>query len=125
MAQQWIVLVVSEEQGALQSMADTLTSRGYRVLTASGGSKALSLLARNTIHVVLTDLKMRRVSGLDVLRKAHAVDPNIAVIMMTRFGSIPSAVEAMRCGAYDYLTKPVNLHRSARATSAAGHRIWL
>jgi DNA-binding NtrC family response regulator len=110
MAQQWSVLVVSEEQGVLQSMADALTSRGYRVLAASGGSKALSLLARNTIHVVLTDLKMRRVSGLDVLRKAHAVDPDIAVIMMTRFGSIPSAVEAMRCGAYDYLTKPVNLH---------------
>jgi DNA-binding NtrC family response regulator len=59
--------------------------------------------------VVLTDLKMRRVSGLDVLREAHAVDPDIAVIMMTRFGSIASAVEAMRCGAYDYLTKPVNL----------------
>jgi two-component system, NtrC family, response regulator HydG len=109
MAQQSRVLVVSEEKGALQSMAETLTSRGYRVLTASGGSKALSLLARDAVHVVLTDLKMRRVSGLDVLRQAHAVDPDVAVIMMTRFGSIPSAVEAMRGGAYDYLTKPVNL----------------
>jgi DNA-binding NtrC family response regulator len=62
------------------------------------------------VHVVLTDLRMRRVDGLDVLREAHAVDPNIAVIVMTRFGSIASAVEAMRCGAYNYLTKPVNLH---------------
>ena len=119
MARQWSVLVVSEEQGALQSMADTLTSRGYRVLTASGGSKALTLLARDTIQVVLTDLKMRRVSGLNVLRKAHAIDPDLAVIMMTRFGSIPSAVEAMRCGAYDYLTKPVNLHELEVAVQRA------
>ena len=93
------------------------------------------------MDVVLTDLKMRRVGGLDVLREAHAVDPDIAVIMMTRFGSIASAVEAMRCGAYDYLTKPVNLHElevvveqavaqlevnaGSRAASAAGHRVRL
>jgi DNA-binding NtrC family response regulator len=109
MAQQWSVLVVSEEEGALQSIADTLTKRGYRVLTAPGGDKALPLLERDTVHVVLTDLKMRRVGGLDVLREAHTVDPDVAVIMMTRFGSIASAVEAMRCGAFDYLTKPVNL----------------
>jgi DNA-binding NtrC family response regulator len=109
MAQQWSVLVVSEEEGTLQAIAEALAKRGYRVLTASGGYKAMPWLARDTIHVVLTDLKMRRVGGLDVLREAHAVDPNITVIMMTRFGSIPSAVEAMRRGAYDYLTKPVNL----------------
>ena len=86
------------------------TTRRYRVLTAPGGYEALPLLERDIVHVVLTDLKMRRMDGLDVLRAAHAVDPNIAVIMMTRFASIASAVEAMRCGANDYLTKPVNLH---------------
>jgi DNA-binding NtrC family response regulator len=110
LAQKWSVLVVSEEAGALQAIADTLTSRGYHVLTAPGGYEALLLLERDIVHVVITDLKMRRVGGLDVLREAHAVEPNIPVIMMTRFGSIASAVEAMRCGAYDYLTKPVNLH---------------
>jgi DNA-binding NtrC family response regulator len=110
LAQKWSVLVVSEEAGALQAIVDTLTTRGYRVLTAPGGYEALPLLERDIVHVVLTDLKMRRVGGLDVLREAHAVDPDIAVIMMTRFGSIASAVEAMRGGAYDYLTKPVNLH---------------
>lgn len=110
MAQKWSVLVVSEEEGAIPAIADTLTRRGYRVLTAPGGDKALSLLERDTVQVVLTDLKMRRVAGLDVLREAHTIDPDIAVIMMTRFGSIASAVEAMRCGAYDYLTKPVHLH---------------
>jgi DNA-binding NtrC family response regulator len=109
MAQTWSVLVVSEEGSALQSIADTLTQRGYRVRTAPGGEKALPLLERERLHVVLTDLKMRRVSGLDVLREAHTVDPDIAVIVMTRFGSIASAVEAMRSGAFDYLTKPVNL----------------
>jgi DNA-binding NtrC family response regulator len=110
LAQKWSVLVVSEEAAASQAIADTLTARGYRVLTARGGYEALSLLERDIVHVVLTDLKMRRMGGLDVLRAAHAVDPNIAVIMMTRFASIASAVEAMRCGANDYLTKPVNLH---------------
>jgi DNA-binding NtrC family response regulator len=110
LAQRWGVLVVSEEEEALQSIADTLTRRGYRVLTAPGGYAALPLLEDDTVHVALTDLKMRGIGGLDVLREAHTVDPNIAVIMMTRFGSIASAVEAMRCGAYDYLTKPVNLH---------------
>jgi DNA-binding NtrC family response regulator len=111
LAQQWSLLVVSEDSGALQAIADSLTTRGYRVLTAAGGSVALPLLARDTVHVVLTDLKMRRVSGLDLLREAHAIDPDIAVIMMSRFGSIASAVEAMRCGAYDYLTKPIDLHK--------------
>src|SRR5262245_5161221 len=110
MAQKWSVLVVSEEEGPLQAIGDTLTKRGYRVRTASGGNKALPVPTRDSIHVVLTGLKMGRMGGLDVLREAHAVDPNIAVIVMTRFGSIASAVEAMRCGAYDYLTKPVNLH---------------
>jgi DNA-binding NtrC family response regulator len=109
MAQKWSVLVVSEEGSALQSIANTLTKRDYRVLTAPGGDKALPLLERETVHAVVTDLKMRRVSGLDILREAHTVDPDLAVIMMTRFGSIASAVEAMRSGAFDYLTKPVNL----------------
>jgi len=110
MAQKWSVLVVSEEGSALQSIADILTQRDYRVLTAPQGNMARSLLERETVHVVVTDLKMRRVSGLDILREAHRVDPDIAVIMMTRFGSIASAVEAMRSGAFDYLTKPVNLN---------------
>jgi len=110
LAQKWSVLVVSEEEGALQRIAGTLTRRGYRVLTVAGGDEAVVLLERDTVHVVLTDLKMRRVGGLDVLREAHALDPDMAVIMMTRYGSIASAVEAMRGGAYDYLTKPVNLH---------------
>jgi DNA-binding NtrC family response regulator len=108
MAQKWSVLLVGEEDRALQGIAHTLRKRDYRVLMAPGGDKALPLLQRETVHVVLTDLKMRRVSGLDVLREAHTVDPDIAVIMMTRFGSIASAVEAMRSGAFDYLTKPVN-----------------
>ena len=109
MAQKWSVLVVSEEDSALQSIADTLTKHDYRVLTAPGGDKALPLLEREIVHVVVTDLKMRQVSGLDVLHEAHTVNPDIAVIMMTRFGSIASAVEAMRSGAFDYLTKPVKL----------------
>jgi DNA-binding NtrC family response regulator len=109
MAQKWSVLVVSEEDSALQSIADTLTKHDYHVLMAPGGDKALPLLEREIVHVVVTDLKMRRVSGLDVLREAHTVNPDIAVIMMTRFGSIASAVEAMRSGAFDYLTKPVKL----------------
>jgi DNA-binding NtrC family response regulator len=109
MAQKWSVLVVSEEGSALRSIVDTLSQRDYRVLTAPHGDQARSLLERETVHVVVTDLKMRRVSGLDILRESHNVDPDIAVIMMTRFGSIASAVEAMRSGAFDYLTKPVNL----------------
>ena len=109
MAHKWRVLVVSEEDEALRIITNTLTKRGYRVLTAQSGSRALPLLQRETIHVVLTDLKMRHVGGLEVLREAHAVDPTIAVIIMTRFGSIESAVDAMKGGAYDYLTKPVNL----------------
>jgi DNA-binding response OmpR family regulator len=66
MAQQWSVLVVSEEASAIQSIADTLIKRDYRVLTAPQGDKARALLERETVHVVVTDLTMRRVSGLDV-----------------------------------------------------------
>jgi two-component system response regulator AtoC len=80
MARKWTVLVVSEEDSTLQRIADSLTKHDYRVLTAPGDDKALPLLKREIGHVVVTDLKMRRVSGLDVLREAHTIDPDIAVI---------------------------------------------
>lgn len=73
MAQPWSFLVVSEENDALQVIAETLRKRSYRVLTAPGGSKALPLLQHETVHVVLTDLKMRGVGGLEVLRESGAL----------------------------------------------------
>ncbi|WP_224361708.1 sigma-54-dependent transcriptional regulator [Hyalangium versicolor] len=83
-----------------------LRTEGYTVSEAATGQEALDLLTGNSVDVLLTDLKMEPMDGLTLLRRALEVQPRLQVIVMTAFGSIDSAVEAMRLGAYDYITKP-------------------
>src|SRR5512137_2859487 len=100
------VLVVDDQRNMRVTTAIVLRQAGFEVAEADGGAEALEKLGAEPFDVVLTDLRMGDVDGLDVLRGALEASPSTQVIVMTAFGSIESAVEAVRRGAYDYLTKP-------------------
>ncbi|MCY1074610.1 sigma-54-dependent transcriptional regulator [Archangium lansingense] len=100
------ILVVDDQRNMRATTALLLSSEGYTVLQAATGEDALSTLSNNGVDLMLTDLKMEPMDGLTLLKKALEVAPRLQVIMMTAFGSIESAVEAMRQGAFDYVTKP-------------------
>lgn len=85
-----------------------LQQAGYEALTASDASQALDVLSKHPQDLVLTDLKMPGMSGIDLLRKVKEEYPEVIVVVVTAYGTIESAVEAMRLGAYDYIIKPVN-----------------
>ena len=87
----------------------TLEKEGYEVLTAAGGEPAIEMLRRDPVDVVITDLRMPKVDGLQVLRAAKEISPDTAVIVITAVASTETAVEAMKLGAYDYITKPFKL----------------
>jgi two-component system response regulator HydG len=99
------ILVVDDKQNMRSMLAKVLAQEG-RVLQAAGGAQALALLERQTIHVVLCDLKMPDMDGLEVLRQVRQLSPQTEFVLMTAYASVATAVDAMRGGAYDYLQKP-------------------
>jgi two-component system response regulator PilR (NtrC family) len=103
------ILVVDDEKSMRDLLSITLEKEGYDVLTAPGGELAIETLHRETVDAVITDLRMPKVDGLQVLRAAKDVSPDTAVIMITAVASTETAVEAMKLGAYDYITKPFKL----------------
>ncbi len=117
------ILVADDEAAQRRILSDILSDAGYNVATAEDGQAALERLARGGIDIVLSDLKMPNKDGLAVLRGTQETDGGIPVIIMTAFGTIPSAVEAIKNGAYDYLTKPFKkndlLHVVERAADKA------
>ena len=106
MERQSKVLVVDDDPFALRSIAKVLGGESYQVVTAASGSEALDLLEQDSFDLVLTDLKMPGVDGLEVLRQAREIAPQAVVLIFTGYASLESAIEALREGAYDYLVKP-------------------
>ncbi|RYZ38272.1 MAG: sigma-54-dependent Fis family transcriptional regulator, partial [Myxococcaceae bacterium] len=100
------ILVVDDQRNMRATTALLLRAEGYTVNEAATGEEALAMLAQERVDLLLTDLKMEPMDGLTLLKRALEVASRLQVIMMTAFGSIDSAVEAMRLGAYDYVTKP-------------------
>src|SRR5438046_10321301 len=100
------LLIADDDPGLRQSLERTLTREGYRVILASDGNAALERLQAGGIDLVLTDLKMPGLTGIEVLRAAKAIAPDVDVILLTAFGTVEEAVKAMKEGAYDFLTKP-------------------
>jgi DNA-binding NtrC family response regulator len=100
------VLIVDDEKGMRLALKALLSKEGYEVDTADSGEQAIRCIEQGNFHVVITDLSMNGVSGMRVLEHARRVDPDLAVIMITAFGSEKIAVQAMKLGAVDYLPKP-------------------
>ena len=103
------ILVVDNDADMVALLRRHLEVEGWAVTAVTGGEDAQTALGREEYAVVLTDLVMEPVDGLAVLREAQRVQPRARVILMTAFGSLESAIDAMRQGAYDYLTKPFKL----------------
>jgi len=102
------ILVVDDEANARTALAELLRDEGYRVETAADGFKALGKMEETSSDLVLTDLKMPGMGGVELLEKVHQADEEVVVVVMTAFGAVETAVEAMKKGAADYLTKPLN-----------------
>lgn len=102
------VLVVDDDESLRRVTQVQLEQAGFKATTAADGTEAFSILQKSPHDLVITDLKMPGISGMDVLRRIRADYPGVPVVMLTAFGTVESAVEAMKAGAYDYLTKPVH-----------------
>ncbi len=103
------VLVVDDERSMRELLAIVLKREGYEVLLAENGRTAIEMLGRGSIDLLISDIKMPDMSGVEVLRAAKKADPDIPGIMITAFASTDTAVEAMRLGACDYLSKPFDV----------------
>ena len=99
------ILVVDDEPDMVENCTRILRRAGYRVLATTDPERALALVESERPDVVLTDLKMPGIDGMELMRRAHELDPTLPIIMITAFGSIESAVAAIKAGAFDYLPK--------------------
>ena len=102
------ILVVDDNEGIRSFIRDALTSAGYQVPCAADGREAADLLDREAFDLTITDLMMPRLDGIGLLKIARSVAPQMAVILLTAHGTVESAVNAMKIGAVDYLTKPLS-----------------
>jgi len=119
------VLIVDDERSNLDSLERTFAKEGWRVLTADGGAGALEILRRERVAVLVTDLMMPGMGGEELLRAARAVSPDTEVVLMTAYGTVETAVSAMKAGAYDFITKPVKRHAIVKSVRQALERASL
>jgi two-component system NtrC family response regulator len=102
------ILVVDDDASLRRVLEYNLAEEGYEVTAAGSGEEALSLLERERFDLVVTDIKMPGMDGMDLLRRVKDSSPDTQVVMITAFGTIEMAVEAMKAGAFEYITKPFN-----------------
>ena len=117
------ILVADDERSMREMLAIVLQREGHRVLLAEGGRAAVDLLKREPVDLLVSDIRMPDMSGVDVLRAAKQADPEVIGIMITAFASTESAVEALRLGAHDYLSKPFDVSElKVKVHEALEHR---
>jgi len=100
------ILIVDDEKNYLVVLEALLGPEGYETVTADNGEDALSLIRGSDLDLVITDMKMPEINGMDLLDETKKIKPELPVILMTAYGTIEMAVEAMKRHAYDYITKP-------------------
>ncbi|HOE96961.1 MAG TPA: sigma-54 dependent transcriptional regulator [Candidatus Sumerlaeota bacterium] len=118
-----LLLIVDDREDNRVTIAEAFERQGYAVLTAAGGQEALRQIAEHAPDLVICDLKMPDMDGLEVLRTARAAQNPPEIILLTAYGTVETAVDALKLGAFNYLTKPVNLKDlRAQAEKALEHR---
>ena len=113
------VLVVDDDRANLESVAKVFQREGLNTLMAGNGQEALEILRRPEVAVMVTDLMMPGMDGQELLKAARAIRPDVEVVLMTAYGTVETAVAAMRDGAYDFITKPLKRHSLVRAVTKA------
>ncbi len=103
------ILIVEDERNLREGLREALQSPNFQVITAENAFQAEEIIRNQTIDLIISDLKMPGMSGLELLRKVRSFSPTTIFIVMTAYGTVDTAVEAMKEGANDYLTKPINL----------------
>ena len=103
------ILLIEDDAGITETLRRVLTDEGHKVTTEARGDTGLARAAEGKFHLVITDLKMPGLSGLELVRQLHSAQPRLPIILMTAFGTTETAIEAMKFGAYDYVLKPFDL----------------
>jgi len=119
MSRKHTILVVDDEEMTRRNLEHVFVKDGHHVDTAASGVEALNLLEKNAYDVIVTDLKMEKVDGMDVLGQAKAKDPNTEVIIITGYATVDTAIEAMKKGSYHFLAKPLKLNEIRSTIEAA------
>ncbi len=104
------ILIVDDENNVTKLLDKFLKKEGYSTLTASCGEEALDVINSHQVDIVITDIKMPRISGIELLSRIREIDSSIKVILITAFATVETAVEALKMGAVDYITKPFDLN---------------
>ncbi len=116
------ILVVDDEADVRWVLRSALEGRGYQVDEAASGEEALSRLASRRYDLLLLDLRMEGLNGVNVMERVRISRPRLPIIILTGYATLESAIAAVRCGAADYLLKPVSIHEIARAVQRALQR---
>ena len=114
---QYIILVVDDEESSRIGLSKILAKSGYEVITAEDGVQAIEQLKNRTCDLVITDFKMPKMDGIQLLRKIKEFSPNIGVIIVTAYGEVDSYLEAMNLGAFEYLNKPIKVDELKKVIS--------
>src|SRR3954470_5857404 len=105
------ILIIDDEKAIRKTLSEILSFEGYKIDEAADGEEGLKKFKEKTYDVVLCDIKMPKVDGIEFLQKAGEKNPDVPVIMISGHGNIDTAVEAVKKGAYDYISKPPDLNR--------------
>jgi DNA-binding NtrC family response regulator len=119
------ILIVDDELHVRESLSHWFSEDGYEVEAAASGKDALGLLGRHVFDVVVSDIKMPNMDGLELQRRIHEKDPNVAIILVTAYASVDTAVNALKEGAYDYLVKPFDPEELSRVVAKACEKVAL
>ncbi len=113
------LLIVDDELHVRESLSSWFTEDGFEVETAASGHDALALLGRKTFDVIISDIKMPKMDGLELQRRVHEKDPDVAIVLVTAYASVDTAVQALKEGAYDYLVKPFDPEELSKVVAKA------
>jgi DNA-binding NtrC family response regulator len=119
------ILVVDDDEIVREVIISLLSSEGYAVRSAKDGLDAIEILNKENINLVITDLRMPGADGIEVLKEAIKMDPDRAVIILTAYGTLDTALKAIREGAYDYMTKPFKMEEMIIRVNNAYERTLL
>ncbi len=119
------ILVVDDEKGMRDLLSKVLKKEGYQVFVAQDGEEGLDVIKNQSIDIVIADLDMPVMNGIEMIKHAKAFDPSLTIIIITAYASMESAIEALKLGAYDYLIKPFNIEQVKLTVKKAFERLCL